>query len=222
MTPSLPDDLRSLLLDGRESSPTVRGQIIFSEGRPPEFVYFLHSGLVKVCRGASASKEIVLGVAHPGELFGLKNAILDKKHWDRATVLVSGELTAIPRLDFLKLCDSKPELWRIIARMLSERQEELHRRVEMLVLASVEQRLLSCLVELAEFGPYAPEEGHSIPLSQGDLADIIGATRETTSNKLNRLAQRDLVVLGRRRVIVPRPAQLRTALNGSLRDNKRR
>jgi CRP-like cAMP-binding protein len=53
------------------------------------------------------------------------------------------------------------------------------------------------------FGAKSNGSECSIPLSQGELASIIGATRETTSTTLNTLARQGVIRLGRRQLIVP-------------------
>ena len=53
------------------------------------------------------------------------------------------------------------------------------------------------------FGARSNGAEYSIPLSQGELASLIGATRETTSTTLNALARRGVIRLGRRQLIVP-------------------
>ena len=59
-------------------------------------------------------------------------------------------------------------------------------------------------LELAKtFGAKSNASEYSIPLSQGELASLIGATRETTSTTLNALARRGIIRLGRRQLIVP-------------------
>jgi DNA-binding IclR family transcriptional regulator len=54
---------------------------------------------------------------------------------------------------------------------------------------------------------------YSLPLSQSELASLIGATRETTSTTLNALARRGLIKLGRRLLVVPSADNLRVAVN---------
>jgi CRP/FNR family transcriptional regulator len=53
--------------------------------------------------------------------------------------------------------------------------------------------------------------GYHLPLTQLELADLIGATRETTSTTLNQLERRGLVRLSRRLLTIPSPAMLRDA-----------
>jgi CRP/FNR family transcriptional regulator len=65
---------------------------------------------------------------------------------------------------------------------------------------------LSALVKPLEDG-----EGYQVPITQLELADLIGATRETTSTTLNQLERRGLVKLSRRLLTIPSPGTLRNA-----------
>ena len=72
-----------------------------------------------------------------------------------------------------------------------------------LALAALNVILLMSLCLHNVFGAKANGAEYSIPLSQGELASLIGATRETTSTTLNALARKGVIRLGRRQLIVP-------------------
>jgi len=95
-------------------------------------------------------------------------------------------------------------LWRELSGLLTVRKRELEKKIELLCLHDVEYRILYYMAELAKtFGARSNASEYSIPLSQGELASLIGATRETTSTTLNALARRGIIRLGRRQLIVP-------------------
>ncbi len=99
---------------------------------------------------------------------------------------------------------SIPELWREISGLLTSRKRQLEKKIELLCLRDVEYRILYYMADLARmFGAKANGAEYSIPLSQGELASLIGATRETTSTTLNALARKGVIRLGRRQLIVP-------------------
>lgn len=189
---------------------------IFREGDESSFLYLLESGLVKICARGSGDQEIVLRVLGPGGVFGLAGLLGDSPRTAHAVALSRVNIMAVPRGAVLDYCRHHPDFWAFLAKLLADHQAGLYRKIRMLVLHDVRYRLLSCLIELSEIcGPDAPGSPiYSIPLSQEDLALIIGATRETTSNKLNELARRKLVILGRRRVVIGSLDNLRADLDG--------
>jgi CRP-like cAMP-binding protein len=117
---------------------------------------------------------------------------------------MEGVIYVSPRDLFLRVCDAHPELWREISGLLTERKRQLEKKIELLCLRDVEYRILYYMADLAKmFGARANGAEYSIPLSQGELASLIGATRETTSTTLNALARKGVIRLGRRQLIVP-------------------
>src|SRR3984893_12933615 len=192
-------------LDGvSKFSPNRRFATVYSEGGPSDTLYFLESGLVKIYKRGPDNKEIILQIVGAGELFGEQAPGTEQRRMISAEVLQEGVIYVIPRDLFLRVCEKRPELWREISGLLTARKRELEKKIELLCLRDVEYRILYYMAELAKtFGAKSNASEYSIPLSQGELASLIGATRETTSPPLNALARRGVIRLGRRQLIVP-------------------
>ncbi len=177
---------------------------VFAEGDPAEIVYFLFSGLVKLHHRSPDGKEVIFHVVSAGEIFGEEAIEEDARRSCSAEVLQDSICYPIPRSGLLTFADSRPGFWQAFSRALVERERHLCRKVEMLCLREVESRILFYLHELAgRLGASGQEADFEIPLSQSELANLIGATRETTSTTLNSLARQGRVKLGRRMVVVP-------------------
>lgn len=199
-------------------SPNRRFATLYSEGSPADNVYFLESGLVKTYKRGAESKEIILEIILPGELFGLQALGTERQREVSAEILLEGSIQVIPSIVFLQFCSSKPDTWRLLTESLLLSKRQLEKKVELLCLQDVEYRILHFVAQLAEtLGVGAGTDGHerSVPLSQGELACLIGATRETTSTTLNALARRGLLRLGRRQLIVPSLEKVRAAVSHS-------
>ncbi|HTC35715.1 MAG TPA: Crp/Fnr family transcriptional regulator [Bryobacteraceae bacterium] len=192
-------------LDGvTKFTPNRRFATVYSEGSPLDSLFFLESGLVKILKRGSDNKEIILQIVAPGELFGEQALGLEPARSMAAEVLQEGVIYVIPRDLFVRLCDDHPALWREVSALLTVRKRHLEKKIELLCLRDVEYRILYYMADLAKtFGARANGAEYSIPLSQGELASLIGATRETTSTTLNALARRGIIRLGRRQLIVP-------------------
>ena len=185
-------------------SPNRRFATVYSEGSPSDSLFFLESGLVKILKRGDDNKEIILQIVSPGELFGEQALGLEPARSMAAEVLQEGVIYVIPRDIFVRVCDDHPELWREISGLLTARKRQLEKKIELLCLRDVEYRILYYMADLAKtFGAKSNGSEYSIPLSQGELASLIGATRETTSTTLNALARRGIIRLGRRQLIVP-------------------
>ncbi len=185
-------------------SPNRRFAIIYSENSPADTLFFADAGLVKIYKRGEDNKEIILQIVCNGELFGDEALGAPQTRTSSAEVLQEGVLYVIPRTVFLRVCEQRPEFWRSFSGLLMERKRQLEKKIELLCLHDVEYRILYYMAELArKFGAKGSGSEFSIPLSQGELASLIGATRETTSTTLNSLARRGVIRLGRRQLIVP-------------------
>jgi CRP/FNR family transcriptional regulator, cyclic AMP receptor protein len=185
-------------------SPNRRFATVYSEGSPADTIFFIDSGLVKIFKRGADNKEIILQIVGAGEMFGEQALGSEPGRNIAAEVLQEGVIYIIPRDIFLRVCEKRPELWREISVVLTARKRQLEKKIELLCLHDVEYRVLYYMAELARmFGAKSNGSEYSIPLSQGELASLIGATRETTSTTLNTLARRGLIKLGRRQLIVP-------------------
>jgi CRP/FNR family transcriptional regulator len=180
-----------------------RASVVYSSGTPANHVYFLESGLVKIERVADGNREILLAIAAPGEIFG-EQALTGEGVFNTSTrVLESGLAYSIPSDTFLRLCERRPDVWRLVVQHCIERNEALERKIEHLCHSDVRERLIYYLGELAKLAPGHDAAGSVIHISQNELASLVGATRETTSTTLNALARQGLVALGHRLVMIP-------------------
>jgi CRP-like cAMP-binding protein len=185
-------------------SPNRRFATVYSEGSPADTIFFIDSGLVKTYKRGPDNKEIILQIVGSGEIFGEQSLGAESSRTMAAEVLQEGIIYVIPRDIFLRVCEKRPDVWRDISGVLTVRKRQMEKKIELLCLHDVEYRILYYMAELARtFGAKANGSDYSIPLSQGELASLIGATRETTSTTLNTLARRGLIKLGRRQLIVP-------------------
>ena len=201
-------------LDGvKKQGPVRRASVVYSADSVSDCVYLLDSGYIKIVQKGDDGKEVLLSIIAPGQIFG-EHAITfsgSRNAW--AEVLQDGILYEIPRQIFLDFCRINPEAWQLLCEVLLERSRQSAEKIGMLCLKDVETRILHYLCSLSTVFGITPETGqeYSLPLSQSELASLIGATRETTSTTLNGLARRGLVKLGRRMLTVSSQDALRLA-----------
>ena len=201
------EGVRKLVLSRRASA-------IYSTGTPANHVYFLDSGLVKIERTGEGNREILLSVVAAGEIFGEQALTGDGVFSASARVLESGIAYSIPTDVFQRLCERRPDVWRLVVQHCLNRKDELERKIEHLCHSDVRERLIYYLQDLAKLAPMHDPAGSVIHISQNELASLVGATRETTSTTLNALARQGLINLGHRLVMIPSLDMLREAGDG--------
>lgn len=190
-----------------------RGNSLFREGDGTDFLRLLESGLIKLTRDIGSNRRMIVRLAHPGHLVGERTVDRQRHTAEALTDCVCWEVT---RSRFLQACELSPAAMKWVADQVEERLLEVERRVELVTYARVELRLLSLLADLADTnmpGPIPPVDGIQIPLSQAEVAQLIGATRETASTTLNQFERQGLLRLGRRQIEVVSLKLVREALD---------
>ncbi len=190
-----------------------RATILYSQDQPADFLYFLEEGLAKMTRTNAAGDRIILSIRGHGDLVGEEVLGGDESHYEtEVEILTPANVYRIPKLALKTALGAHADwgLWFIS--YLLERNKALARKVELLCLHDVEYRVLNFLADLATLvKPLADGSGSQIPITQLELADLVGATRETTSTTLNQLERRGLIKLSRRMLTIPSPEILRSA-----------
>lgn len=215
MTPLAPV-VRTALSSMPEASRLAslrRSTSLFSQGQAADSVYFIEDGLVKLTRTNDHGGRIILAICGPGHLIGDEALSQDTPHYyTEAEVLSTANLFRVPREALGHAISHSPELSSAMMTYLLQRKLTLAMKVELLCLHDVEYRILHYLAELSALvKPTEEAEGYQVPITQLELADLIGATRETTSTTLNQLERRGLVKLSRRLLTIPSPVTLRSA-----------
>jgi len=199
-----------------------RSTVLFLQNQPADSLFLLEEGLVKMTRMNEAGSRIILSIRGPGDLLGEEVlAEPPQGFYTEAEVLTNATVAQIPR-ETLRQAFAESDLALSLVNYILQRRNALAVKIELLCLNDVEHRVLHYLAELSSL--VKPGEGvYQIPITQLELADLVGATRETTSTTLNQLERRGLIKLSRRMLIVPSPEKLqavareRVKLDGDVR-----
>jgi len=213
---SLASVVRTSLLSSPEITRLAslrRSTSIYSQNQIADALFFVEEGLVKLTRTSSGGGHLILAICGSGQMLG-EEALGDepRSYQTEAEALTTTTLYRIPRQTMSSALAGSAELMASFVAYLLSRKVALASKVELLCLHDVEFRILNYLAELSALvKPQADGEGYQLPITQLELADLIGATRETTSTTLNQLERRGLVKLSRRLLTIPSPDTLLTA-----------
>ena len=195
-----------------------RSTSLFAQEQAADSVFFIEEGMVKMTRTNPAGGRIILTIRGGGDLVG-EEALADTEtvYYTEAEILTNATVFRIPR-EVHARCLSRGSEWAAaLVGYLSWRRLALAEKVELLCLYDVEYRILHYLAELSRLvKPMEDGSGYQLPITQLELADMIGATRETTSTTLNQLERRGLLQLSRRMLTIQSPDRLRAAANARL------
>jgi CRP/FNR family transcriptional regulator len=165
-----------------------RGEVLFFEGEPPEWMYVLTDGHVKLIKHSDDGRDIILHVAMPGDVIGGVAAFGRRSHPFTAQPMVPTLALRIAGSDFARIMKDYPD---VAGRMMDdfiERLIDAHETMKSLATERVERRIARQLVKLAERASREVSAGIEItvPLSRQDVADIAGTTVETAIRVLSR------------------------------------
>jgi CRP-like cAMP-binding protein len=221
---SLASAARSVLLPLSEVSRLAslrRSTSLFAQGQVADSLYFIEEGMIKLTRTNERGNRIILSIAGPGDVVGEEALATNSQAYHAyAEVLTPAIVFRVPRETLAEAINRNPELASALMAAVIEQKRVLAEKVELLCLHDVEYRILHYLATLSSLVKPAGEgEGYQLPITQLELADLIGATRETTSTTLNQLERRGLVKLSRRLLTIPSPVTLRSAATERLSPN---
>jgi len=177
---------------------------LFTKGDPGDRLYLVAHGVIRISALSPEGREVTYGLIKAGELFG-EIAVLDggRRSAD-ATALEPSELLALDRRDVVDFIDRHPALALHLLRVLCERLRRADDLLEDVVFLSLPGRLAKHLLVLAGTlsSREAPDSAPTIRLSQQELADHLGISRESVNKVLSKWEQAGMVTLGRGQITV--------------------
>lgn len=202
-----PDALDQLC---RYAKPTSlkRCATIFSKGDPGSSLYAVISGTVKISVSSPDGRNAILNLIGPGEIFG-EVAVLDGgERTADATASTNCEILVIDRREFLPFVKQQPVLAMKFIELLCDRLRWTSDQVEQVILQDLPRRLASALLGLTEKRKLDPSS-RTIAITQQEISEMVGMTRESINKQLRSWAARDWVRLEHGAIVLLNPEPLR-------------
>lgn len=185
------DQVARLLPAGRLERLAARA--LYSFERP--LVVIVTAGALRVFRNAAFVHDVTLFYARPGDVLAPGALFEDRSAENGAQAIVDSELLLLTRGAFEAAASTEAGLYVDVARNLGLRADRIQQKIEGLSRAPVEARVAAALLELADLFGASVETGIrlDLPLSQADLAELAGTTRESASQAVAVFARRGFV-----------------------------
>ena len=198
MSPEEREELRGMM-----SQTTLRrGEVLFNEGDSGDRLYILLTGKVKLGHTSVDGRENLLAVLGPGEVVGELTLFDPGPRSTTATAVAATELLALEHNQLMGFIDSHPTLAKDMLRALAVRLRRTNIALADLVFSDVPGRVAKALLDLAERFGAPTEDGIHVPhdLTQEELAQLVGASRETINKSLAEFVSRGWIRLEGRAV----------------------
>jgi CRP/FNR family cyclic AMP-dependent transcriptional regulator len=188
-----------------------KGVRVFHEGDRSDACYIVRGGDLRVTREHPDGRAIALATLGTGDIFG-ELAMLDGEARSASVESLSDcELLALPAADMRRLLAEAPEITVKLVVALTRRLREANERISRQSFQTVPSRVAGVLSQLiAEEAPLDTRDGVTIRMTQADLAQLAGTSRESVSRFLATLERAGVVRVGRGRVTVVEPRRLRS------------
>ncbi|HXF48008.1 MAG TPA: Crp/Fnr family transcriptional regulator [Verrucomicrobiae bacterium] len=181
----------------------ARGEYLFWEGDPSEWLYVITEGKVKLVKSSSRGKETAIELVAPGQVCGT-SVIYSPAHLASAVAETATAALGLRRAELEKIVYSTPEVARSVIEYLGNRLKSAHDTITSLVTSKVETRIASVLLKLAEHHGSPNPKGVriNIPLTRRDIADAVGTTVETTIRTLSRFQKEKILSTESKHILI--------------------
>jgi len=168
-----------------------RNAVVLTEGEQGDSLYMIESGRVKVFIGDEDGREIILKILGPGQFFGEMAMVDQQPRSASVTTLEPATFMILSHGAFEAAVLKKPRIANLVLRVLAQRLRDADRKIGTLVLMDVYGRVASTLLELAVNvdGKLMVRE----KLSQQEIANMVGASREMVNRILKDLSERGFI-----------------------------
>jgi CRP/FNR family transcriptional regulator, cyclic AMP receptor protein len=184
-----------------------RGTTIFTRGDPGTSLFAVCSGTIKISAPSPGGKDAVFNLITDGAIFG-EIAVLDGlPRTADAIAITDCSLMVIERRHFISLIHERPDFALKLIEVLCGRLRHTTEQLENVMFLDLPGRLAKTLLELAEQSRASPQ-GRKIALTQRDLGEIIGMSRESTNKQLRIWQKRNWIRLERGGIVIVAPEAL--------------
>ncbi len=186
-----------------------RGEIVFSAGDAGDALFGVVSGRIRISAGNADGREIFLNIMEPGDTFG-EIALLDGgTRTATATATEASELVSIRRESLFELLEREPRAALELLRLCGERLRWTSGLLEDAALLDAPARLAKRLLSLGEQHGEDGAGGRLVRISQEELANFLGVSRQAVNEQLQDWKAQGWVALGRGTVTVRDAAALK-------------
>jgi CRP/FNR family transcriptional regulator, cyclic AMP receptor protein len=167
-------------------------EVVFRQGDPGDGLFVIATGYLKASISGPTGTATTLAIMGPSEMFGELSLLDGNPRSASVAAVTRAELMTIDRASFLRLFESRPRLGITIMEVVARRLRRLSERSDDLTSLPVPNRLAKQLLQLAESHAFrvAPRRLRlALKLSQRDLGELVGATRESVNKYLRRWSE---------------------------------
>lgn len=187
-----------------DSVKISKGSILFAEGDEGDHLYVILDGKIKLGTSSGDGRENLLSILGPGEMFGELSLFDPNPRTSTATAVTDAKLLSLGQTKLIPWLAENPKVALNLLASLAQRLRRTNEAVGDLVFSDVPGRVAKALIDLGERFGKQTDEGLLVnhDLTQEELAQLVGASRETVNKALADFAGRNWLKLDGRSVLI--------------------
>lgn len=204
-----PDAVAALV---RQLEPVTfrRSEVVFAEGEPGDTLYIITTGKVKIGRKSVDGRDSLITLMGPSDMFG-ELAIFDPgPRTSTVTALTEVKAVVMSRTVLRSWIADRPEIAEQLLRVLARRLRRTNDNLSDLIFTDVPGRVAKQLLYLAQ--RFGTRDGSALrvdhELTQEEIAQLVGSSRETVNKALSDFAQRGWIRVQGRTILIDNAERL--------------
>ena len=187
-----------------DSVKISKGSILFAEGDEGDHLYVILDGKIKLGTSSGDGRENLLSILGPGEMFGELSLFDPNPRTSTATAVTDAKLLSLGQAKLIPWLAENPKVALNLLASLAQRLRRTNEAVGDLVFSDVPGRVAKALIDLGERFGKQTDEGLLVnhDLTQEELAQLVGASRETVNKALADFVGRNWLKLDGRAVLI--------------------
>jgi len=201
---ALDDAAAASLRASMDSVKIAKGSVLFAEGDEGDHLYVIVEGKLKLGTSSGDGRENLLSILGPGEMFGELSLFDPGPRTSTATAVTDAKLLSLGQEKLIPWLATNPNVSLQLLARLAQRLRRTNEAVGDLVFSDVPGRVAKALIDLGERFGKQTDEGLFVhhDLTQEELAQLVGASRETVNKALADFAGRNWLKLDGRAVLI--------------------
>ncbi|HEU4662078.1 MAG TPA: Crp/Fnr family transcriptional regulator [Pseudolabrys sp.] len=191
-----------------------KGGLVFRKGDAGSTLYAVTAGSIRISSSSEDGKDTTFNLILPGQIFGEISCFDGGERTAGAVAVEDSELIAIERRDFMHLLSEYPEVAIKLIEVLCGRLRHTSEQVEDIVFLGLPERLAKVLLHLYRRPP-GTNAGGKIRVTQREISQMIGASRESANKQLRNWERKKWVRLERGGVAILAPDALDALISGN-------
>ena len=194
----------------------AKNDFVFKAGQNDLSVYLLSRGRVKLYGSSTEGRDVLLWFSIAGEIFGLCECLQEKPRQIYALAAEPCEVLCVAQTQFKEWLGARPEIALHLMRIMAVRMRELGQRFLSLANGNIRMEIAQLLIRLgASYGRLAGHHIHvGIPLTEQDIADMVGSSRQGVSTCLARMKREGTIEIAKHFLVIKKQDHLLQIASG--------